>query len=384
MQLLMTADTVGGVWTYALELARALHPHGIRTALATMGALPTREQEEEAEQVPDLQLIPSGFKLEWMDDPWDEVRAAGEWLLWLEQCVRPDVVHLNGYVHGNLPWSAPALVVGHSCVLSWWQAVRGEPAPPSWDRYRREVSAGLAAAGAVTAPSRAMLEALQALYGPFPAVDVVPNGRTVDVFHRVANPAEKGNYILAAGRLWDEAKNIQALEAAAAGLDWPVCVAGDGRHPNGNVATHRNVQVLGRLAPPDLAEAMGRAAIYALPARYEPFGLSALEAGLAGCALVLGDLPSLREVWGDAALFVPPDDSEALRETLRRLIAAPDLRRSLGVAARERAMAYTPERMARGYLSLYQGLLGGVAPAAAHRPTPMESEIEEEEPACAW
>lgn len=380
MQLLMTADTVGGVWTYALELARALHPHGIRTALATMGALPSREQEDEASRVPDLQLIPGGFRLEWMDDPWDDVRAAGEWLLWLEECVRPDLIHLNGYVHGDLEWNAPALVVGHSCVLSWWQAVRGEPAPPHWDRYRREVARGLAAAAVVTAPSHAMLEALRAHYGPFRAAGAVPNGRRPHPFQA----AEKEDYILAAGRLWDEAKNIQALETAAAGLDWPVYVAGDRRHPNGQIATHWNVRALGRLSPAELADTMGRASIYALPARYEPFGLSALEAGLAGCALVLGDLPSLREIWGDAALFVPPDDPEALRDALRWLIEAPEARRSLGAAARERAAAYTPERMARGYLSLYHRLLERPAAAATEAPPTMDTEVEEEEPACAW
>ena len=56
---------------------------------------------------------------------------------------------------------------------------------------------------------------------------------------------------------------------------------------------------------------MGRAAIYALPARYEPFGLSILEAALSGCALVIGDIPSLREIWADAALFVPSDGHDA-------------------------------------------------------------------------
>ena len=35
----------------------------------------------------------------------------------LERRLRPDVVHLNGYTHGALPWRAPVLVVGHSCVL---------------------------------------------------------------------------------------------------------------------------------------------------------------------------------------------------------------------------------------------------------------------------
>jgi glycosyltransferase involved in cell wall biosynthesis len=98
---------------------------------------------------------------------------------------------------------------------------------------------------------------------------------------------------------------------------------------------------------------MARAAVYALPARYEPFGLSALEAGLAGCALVLGDVPSLREVWGDAALFVAPDDPRQLADAFRTLAADDEYRAALGNRARARALAYTPERMAAGYLDAY-------------------------------
>ena len=77
------------------------------------------------------------------------------------------------------------------------------------------------------------------------------------------------------------------------------------------------------------------------------FGLSALEAALSGCALVLGDIPSLREVWGDAALFVAPDDTDALAQALQGLIDRPAYRRELADRATKRAGLYTPRRMAR-------------------------------------
>ena len=116
-----------------------------------------------------------------------------------------------------------------------------------------------------------------------------------------AAPVVKEPFILAVGRLWDEAKNVAALERVAPRLGWPVSVAGEEAHPGGGQVRPGHVRRLGRLAPEALAPWFARASIYALPARYEPFGLSALEAALAGCALVLGDIPSLREVWGDAA-----------------------------------------------------------------------------------
>jgi glycosyltransferase involved in cell wall biosynthesis len=110
---------------------------------------------------------------------------------------------------------------------------------------------------------------------------------------------------------------------------------------------------------------MARAAVYALPARYEPFGLSALEAGLAGCALVLGDVPSLREVWGDAALFVAPGSAAQLACVLRTLDADPEYRRAYATRARARALTYTPERMAQGYLDAYAAAAARTGAGAA-------------------
>ena len=352
----MTADTVGGVWTYALDLARALAPHGVSVSLATMGRLPTAAQCAEAAAIPSLTLHPSEYALEWMPDPWNDVAEAGRWLLSLEADIRPDIVHLNGYAHGHLPWHAPTLMAGHSCVLSWWRAVLEADAPQDWNRYRAEVSSGLQAAGLVVAPTQAMLTALQTYYGPLEHTRVVPNGRDAALF---APQTQKEPFVFSAGRLWDDAKNIRALAEVAPRLPWPVCIAGDTASPDGGEDRRfEGVRLLGCLPPGQIAGRLAQAAIYALPAKYEPFGLSALEAGLSGCALVLGDIDSLREVWGDAALFVPPGDLDALHSAISRLIADPDLRSALAARALAQARTYTLDRMALGYLNAYHTLLG--------------------------
>ena len=371
-RILMTADTVGGVWTYALELARALAPRGTAVTLATMGAPPSGAQRAAAAAVPGLSLRESAWKLEWMDDPWEDVAAAGDWLLALRDEVRPDLVHVNGYAHGALTWRAPVVVVAHSCVLSWWQAVKGEPAPERWDRYRRTASAGLRSADLVVAPTRWMLSAARTHFGPLPEAIVIHNGRDPA---RLA-PAPKEPFVLSAGRLWDEAKNLAALDRIAPRLPWPVVVAGDPAHPDGRVAAAANARALGALSEEELAGWLARAAIYALPARYEPFGLSVLEAALAGCALVLGDLPSLREVWEGAAVFVPPSDHEALRVALTLLIGDRRHRDGLARRARERALALGPERMVQGYLHAYRRAAEIAAPRAEARGA--AAEVEEE------
>lgn len=352
-KVLMTTDTVGGVWSYSLELARGLGERGVEVALATMGAPLNELQHDKAERIPGLRVFESHFRLEWMEDPWRDVEKAADWLLNLESRIGPDIVHLNGYAHGALPWSAPVMIVGHSCVLSWWKAVRNEPAPESWDRYRAEVAAGLAAADLVAAPSRAMLACLAEHYGEMPRTRVIPNGRDSRLFR----PTAKEPMVFSAGRLWDEAKNLEALERVAPGLPWPVFVAGENHHPDGGEIRPHNTRLLGRLSQRALAAWLGRSSIYALPARYEPFGLSVLEAALAGCALVLGDIPSLRETWRNRAVFVPPDDPDALQAALLGLIEDPDRRQALAAGARSRALEYTPARMVDGYLEAYGQIL---------------------------
>ena len=122
------------------------------------------------------------------------------------------------------------------------------------------------------------------------------------------------------------------------------------------------------VAPEALIPWFARASIFVLPARYEPFGLSALEAALAGCALVLGDIPSLREIWRDAALFVAPDDAGALAEALQALIRDPARRSDLAARAHARGLLYSPRRMAEGYLAAYHDLLRRrQSPRGAHR-----------------
>jgi glycosyltransferase involved in cell wall biosynthesis len=248
-RLLLTADTLGGVWTYALELARALQHHGVQVVLATMGRPLLPSQRTEICSISGLTLCEGPFKLERMENPWSDVSRAGDWLLGLEEAVQPDVVHLNSYVHGAMSWHSPVLVVGHSCVSSWWEAVKGQAAPPSWERYCALVGRGLHAADLVLAPTQVMLSALERHSGRLRRSRVVPNGRDSAFFAA----ADKKPFILAVGRLWDEAKNIVMLDAVAPSLSWPIYVAGEDRHPVAGRVRYSALRPLGRLGSPVLA-----------------------------------------------------------------------------------------------------------------------------------
>lgn len=360
MRVLMTADPIGGVWSYALELCAGLGEHGIPVELATLGAALSRSQRARVAALSSVELHESRYRLEWMQDPWGDLQAAGEWLLGIQRARRCSVIHLNHLLHADLPWEAPVLQVGHSCVPSWWSAVRGTPLPHAWHTYRQRVRNSLQCASCVVAPTRAMLRELERHHGPLPRSMVIPNGRSGP-----AQTRQKEPFILCAGRLWDEGKNVALLATVAPRIRWPVYVAGPVAGPDGCAASVASLRVLGSLEPDILAQWYARAAIYVLPARYEPFGLTALEAGLSGCALVLGDIASLREVWQDAAIYVPPGDHEALRAALDGLIAQPARISFLGLQARARARSFTPGRMLRAYRALYRQLEARFVPGVA-------------------
>ncbi|HLS81759.1 MAG TPA: glycosyltransferase [Steroidobacter sp.] len=355
MKVLMTADAVGGVWTYAMELSGALQACEVDVVLAVMGPAPNLRQLEQARRLSNLRLHSFDAKLEWMADPWEDVDRAGRWLLELARAEQPDLVHLNGYAHAALSWDRPVLVVAHSCVCSWWRAVHAQPAPSEWDEYRRRIAAGARAAHAVVAPTRAFLEDFVRRYAPCAPGVVIHNGCSANTFARDQHRA-RAPVVLACGRLWDEAKNMSTLDAAARNLPWPVFAAGERTAPDGRVLRAAHLSCLGTLSQPELYSRLERSAIYVHPAKYEPFGLAVLEAALAGCALVLSDLPTLRELWDGAALFTPAVDAGALHGALRELIEEPALRRGLAARAAARAACYAPEAMAQNYLSQYRRL----------------------------
>jgi glycosyltransferase involved in cell wall biosynthesis len=356
--ILMTTDPFGGVWNYTLDLCRELGNHGVDVALASMGRSLTEIERAQVRRLPRVRLFEGSFKLEWMADPWHDVSAAGAWLESLSAHIAPSVVHLNQFTHGALPWNAPSIVVGHSCVCSWFQAVKRSPPGADWQKYKFMVARGLRGADAVTAPSHWLLAQLRHSYGDFAAAAPIYNGLDPARFA----PAAKEDFILTAGRLWDDAKNIAILERLAPRLRWPIYAAGESASPDGGRTSLKHLRRLGKLEGATLHAWMARAAIFVLPARYEPFGLAALEAALSGCALVLGDIPSLREVWHQAALFASPDDPEEIRAALDSLIENSALRNRLAQEGRRRAQTFTAQRMARCYLALYRQLLDGAPP----------------------
>jgi glycosyltransferase involved in cell wall biosynthesis len=352
LRLLLVTDAVGGVWTYSLELARALRRLGIETTLAVMGPPPGARQREDAAE---FKLIDTGLPLDWLDSSPAEMRRAGDAIARIAEREQVDIVQTSSAaLLADAEFVQPCVAVQHSCVASWWAAVRGTPLPPDFEWRRDLVERGIHRAAAVVAPSVAFA-AVTSRINDVHAL-AVHNGRG----RGLPLDLPQGQFVFTAGRLWDEGKNVAVLDAAAARIDAPFQAAGPTLGPNGARIDLETIEALGPLSDVRIAALHAARPIYASAALYEPFGLSVLEAAQAGCALVLSDIATHREIWGGAAIFAPASDDRAFAAAITDLFADSDEREQLGQLARARAAHYTPERMARAMTDIYARVVPAV------------------------
>jgi glycogen synthase len=353
-KILMTTDNLGGVWNYSVDLLSELNKNGFEIAIAVMGSALTNEQLNQLRAFDNVIIYHKNYKLEWMENPWEDIDEAGEWLLNIRDEFHPEIVHLNCFSFGALNWGVPVITVAHSDVISWWKSVLNHPYPNRLNEYFKRVKNGLEKSNYVVAPSAAMLEQLNEIYGKFKRQKVIYNGRGCSLIQK----AEKQEVIFSMGRIWDTAKNISLVVNAAAMLKWKVKLAGSLQNPNKDeVSVFDKVEFLGNLTSEEVFRHLAEASIFVLPAKYEPFGLSPLEAALSGCALVLGDISSLREIWGDAAIYVNTDDENMLIREVNKLAENKDLLKYYSEKALTKAHTYSLSKMYDEYIELYHSMI---------------------------
>jgi glycogen(starch) synthase len=370
MHVLITADTVGGVWSYTRELVTGLVRRSVRVTLVSFGRIPSAAQSAWLDGLPGVEYYPTGFRLEWMQDADSDLGDSMHYVQTLVRDKNPDLLHLSQFCYGALDVKLPKLVVAHSDVFSWNREVHGAQPGGRWaEWYYGVVSQGLAGASLVVAPSRWMLTALEDCYGARQSAQVIYNGRTPELFNCLCR---KRPYAASAGRLWDEGKQSRLLmELGHPPL--PVLLAGalaiedeedepdipeSDEEDRGGPPYRPAVRCSGMLSEIGMRQLLSRALIYIATSRYEPFGLSPLEAAFSGCALVANDIPSLREIWGDAALYFRKNNAHSLGEALAMLHGNQDLCRAYAERAYAHACRhYTAARMVEEYLEAYRALI---------------------------
>ena len=374
MHVLVTADTLSGSWTYSRELVTGLVTRGVRVTLVSFGEIPLPEQTTWMDHLHGLDYRPTAFRLEWMQDAEQDLPESSAFLAAVVRELRPDVLHLNQFCYGDLPVDVPRVVMAHGDLLSWKRAGRNGDGIPRSGRptkwYYDTVLRGILTADAVVAPSAWMLDQVRTGYVRPRRELVIYPGRNPIFFNPYVN---KDDCVLAVGRLVDACKQISLLTQHKHPI--PVCIVGaEQTVPVPRIPIRADVKIdtdetsvaiRGPQTEAQLRTLFSRAAIYAATARYEPLGMSALEAAFSRRAIVANDVPFFREVWGDAALYFRTNDAGSLAAKIRDLNADRPMRRAFAELAYARARErFTTRRMIEEYLQLYRSLVS-VGTAAA-------------------
>ncbi len=353
MKILMTTDTMGGVWSYVMSLCKSLERYNVEIHLLSMGGLLTEEQKIEVSDITSIQIYESTFNLNWMQGNERDLQSASQWLSLMYTRIQPDLIHFNNYNHMSGNWNCPVITVYHSCLISWWTVVKGENPPKQLHSHLEALRNTIEVSDVVVFPTQSMLDQGVKAHGSFRNSHVIFNG--LDSYSDYFG--EKEYMVLSVGSISDEGKNIEMLSKIAGKIDWPLCIAGNNDmslvQPLPNV---ENVYLLGHLPHAKLQHYMDRAAIFVAPAIYEPFGVAVLEAAKSSCALVLADIPSFREVWGDAAIYFNPEEEDEVFKALQYLISDERLRMQMAKKAYERSLDFSARNMGDTYMELYETL----------------------------
>ncbi len=374
MRVLLTTDAVGGVWQYTTELAQALTARGVECVVAVLGPAPSEDQRaalaspvlarnpgflrSQAHGGP-ITLVETGLPLDWTCADAAPVLAAGKAIAMLAKQHAVDLIHYNmPTLAAAGPLSVPSIAVAHGCVSTWWEAAKHTPLGQDYRWHRALTADGLRAVDRVVAPSSAYAAIVERHYRLAKPVLAIHNGRTLAGAYDPAAPMP--DVALTVGRLWDGVKNAALLDRAAARLPIPFLAAGASKGPHGETVRLDHLRELGHLSGDQIAAHLAKRPIFVSAASFEPFGLAVLEAAQAGCALVLADIPTFRELWDGAASFVPLDG--AWCEAIEAMVLDTRRRAVLGEAARVRAARYTPDATADQMLALYREMIASHPP----------------------
>ncbi len=352
MKILMTTETVGGVWHYSVDLATCLTEEKMEVVLVAMGPAPGKCQEAEIKALKKLGVAfyHQTYQLEWMDNPWEDVQKAGVWVQSIFDKEKPDLMHFSNYAMVAMGWKVPVVLVAHSCVVSWWQAVKKEPLPERYYRYSETVQEAFNLADVVVSPSLAQLKIYREIYGDKGNQKVIYNGITPAPDYN----SNKLPILFSMGRLWDDAKNVELIVKAAPRISGEIFIAG--ADPK-KMTCPKNVTFLGELSRSQIFNWLKISCGYVLPVKYEPFGLTFLEAATHRTALIGGDIPTLREIWGESMHYVDTDDYLGLAVACNMLLNQKESSILGGEKAYIKSQLYTLKKMGNEYLKIYEGVL---------------------------
>lgn len=225
---------------------------------------------------------------------------------------------------------------------------------------------GLAAATTGIVNSQAVRQELLERDAELPPCTVIVNGVDTARFEPPTGPRPRDPVVSFVGRLVPQ-KGVDVLLQAFGVVrrrlpDARLVIAGDGDQTLYLMRLARylglapRVEFIGWQTGDALVRLYQQAAIVAVPSRYEPFGLVALEAMACGCLVVASSTGGLAEIVedGQSGVLVPPGDHLRLAQQLVRFLGDERGRRLVGEAARTRALQYEWRAVAAAITCLYE------------------------------
>lgn len=305
---------------------------------------------------------------------WGLALAAGVTGTGSAQGPRVRVIHAHNY-EAALPALVAKRLTGVPLVVTLHL-----PAPEPFEPLERRL---LQAADAVIAVSASLAAEYRERGWQLRSPVVIPNGVDLQQFRPGPAMSREPGRLLFAGRLVPQKGAdlaIRALASLAGSLpELHLSIAGAGpweqayRNLARRLGCPDRVDWLGWLDPEALAWHYRRCTAFLMPSRYEPFGLSALEAMACGATVIAARAGGLPEFVRDGAtgVLTPPSDPEALAAAIRKVVCDPVGSDRLGSAAAAYARELGWERVAEDTLTVYRRLNFGSVHAPP-RGTPAE------------
>jgi phosphatidylinositol alpha-mannosyltransferase len=295
----------------------------------------------------------------------EDQTTASERTLEALRAMEPDVLHLHEPL---VPGPTSAALIGSEVPkVGTFHAASESGTNPykAWRKVAVGAAKRLSVRVAVSPDARALAE--EALGGSYL---LLPNGVDVDAYAKVEPTPSDRPAVMFCGR-HEPRKGLGVLLDAWVGLDRDavLSVASDGPETEALMARETpRVEWLGRITDDEKLARLAGATVFCTPATgQESFGIVLLEAMAAGTCVLASDIPGYRNVaqHDETAWLVPPDDAEALRAGLRRLLDADDLRERLVEAGTARVVDFSLHRLAERYVEVYEQAIRIGTPAPA-------------------
>jgi glycosyltransferase involved in cell wall biosynthesis len=199
---------------------------------------------------------------------------------------------------------------------------------------------------------------------------IVHNGVDIDLFERDQSGQKKPHSLIVVGGhspIKGLAHLLKAMRQLRGEIELNLTIVGgspDGKYSSGLVTEYGLQDIVtftGRISHEELVKKYSSAEVAVVPSLYEGFGFPAAEAmscGLPVISTTAGALPEVVGPDGEAGMLVPPADSDALAEAIKRLLSDEVLRRRMGEAARRRVESnFTWDAAARNTVAVYEEIV---------------------------